>query len=150
MGISAAKIAGELCVRHPTLFNRFGTKEGLMFAALGPPEKVPWVAALDAGPDDRPIRRQLVEHGKVMSAYFHELHSGLALLRAAGVTPEKVWQGHTGEPPPVLAFHALTAWLPRAPSQGHLARCDVETLAAAILGAMHNWVFATVRKWGGQ
>ena len=41
---------------HTTIFNRFGSKEALMIAALAPPEEVPWVAALEAGPDDRPIR----------------------------------------------------------------------------------------------
>ena len=47
-GVSAADIAKELGVSHTTLFNRFGSKEGLMLAALGPPtQKVAWVAALE-------------------------------------------------------------------------------------------------------
>ena len=36
----------------------------------------------------------------------------------------------------------LTAWLRRAQSRERLAECDVETLAATILGALHNWAFA--------
>ncbi|MBI1911200.1 MAG: TetR/AcrR family transcriptional regulator [Deltaproteobacteria bacterium] len=140
-GVSAAAIARELGVSHTTLFNRFGSKEALMIAALGPPEKVPWVAALEAGPDDRPVREQLVEHGKVMSAYFQKLQAGLAVLQAAGITLGKVWRGRKGEPPPVQAFRALTAWLWRAQSQGRLAKCDVETLASTILGALHNRAF---------
>lgn len=140
-GVSAADIARELGVSHTTLFNRFGSKEALMIAALGPPEKVPWAAALEAGPDDRPIREQLVEHGKVMSAYFRELQAGLAVLHAAGITPGKVWRARKGEPPPVQAFRALTAWLRRAQSRRRLARCDVETLAATIFGALHNRAF---------
>ena len=75
-GVSVHDIAKALGVTHTTLFNRFGSKEALMIAALGPPEKVPWVAALDAGPDDRPIRSQLVEHAKEMSAYFQTLQAG--------------------------------------------------------------------------
>ena len=140
-GVSAADIARELGVSHTTLFNRFGSKVALLIAALGPPEKVPWVAALEAGPDDRPIRDQLVEHCKVVSAYFQELQARLAVLRAAGITPEKVFHARTGEPPPAQAFRALTAWLRRAQRQGRLATCDVETLAATILGALHNWAF---------
>jgi AcrR family transcriptional regulator len=61
-GVSAVDIAREVGVSHTTLFNRFGSKEGLMIAALGPSPKVPWAAALDSGPDDRPIRDQLIEH----------------------------------------------------------------------------------------
>jgi AcrR family transcriptional regulator len=140
-GVSAADIARELGVSHTTLFNRFGSKEGLMLAALGPPEEVPWVAALDAGPDDRPIREQLVEHAKVMSTYFQELQAGLGVLQAAGIEPGKAYRGRKGEPPPVQAFRALVAWLRRAQSQGRLARCDVETLTSTLLGALHGWAF---------
>jgi hypothetical protein len=46
-----------------------------------------------------------------------------------------------GGPPPAQAFRALTAWLTRAQDQRRLAKCDVETLAATILGALHNWAF---------
>jgi AcrR family transcriptional regulator len=140
-GVSAADIARELGVSHTTVFNRFGSKEALMIAALGPPREVPWVAALEAGPDDRPIRKQLVEHAKVMSAYFQDLQAGLGVLQAAGIEPGKAYQGRKGEPPPVRAFRALIAWLGRAQGQGRLAACDVETLASTILGALHGWAF---------
>lgn len=140
-GVSAQDIARELGVSHTTLFNRFGSKDALMIAALGPPREVPWIAALESGPDDRPIREQLVEHCTVMSTFFHELQAGLAVLRATGITPRKVWQGREGKPPPVQAFRALTAWLRRAQGQGRLAECDIDTLAATILGALHNWAF---------
>ena len=103
-GVSAADVARELGVSHTTLFNRFGTKEGLMLAALGLPEKVPWVAVLDAGPDDRPIREQLVEHSKVISAYVHELEDGLAVLHAAGISPAKIGWEHNVDPPHVQAL----------------------------------------------
>ncbi len=112
-----------------------------MVAALGPPDKVPWVAAVEGGPDDRPIRDQLVEHCTVISAYFEKLQAGLAVLQAAGITVEKILRNRKGEPPPAQAFRALTAWLRRAQAQRRLAKCDVETLAATILGALHNWVF---------
>jgi AcrR family transcriptional regulator len=140
-GVSAQEIASELGVSHTTLFHRFGSKEALMIAALGPPEKVPWVAALEAGPDDRPIRDQLVEHAKVMSAYFQALQAGFGVLQAAGIPPRKAYRGRKGDPPPVQAFRAVTAWLRRAQSERRMAQCDVETLAATILGALHGWAF---------
>lgn len=140
-GVSALDIASELGVSHTTIFNRFGSKEALMMAALGPPESIPWVAALEAGPDDRPLQEQLVEHGKVISNYFQELHAGLAVLQAAGITAQKVLSGRKGEPRPVQALRALTGWLRRAQDQRRLAKCDIETLAAIILGALQNWTF---------
>lgn len=140
-GVSAVEIGRDLGVSHTTLFNRFGSKEELMIAALGPPEMVPWVAALDAGPDDRPIREQLVEHCKVMSAYFQRLQEGLAVLHAAGILYENILRRLKGEAPAAQAYHALTAWLRRAQRKKRIGPCDVETLAATILGALHNWAF---------
>lgn len=140
-GVSAQDIAREVGVSHTTLFNRFGSKEALMIAALGPPDHTRWVAALDAGPDARSIREQLVEHAKVMSAYFQDLQGGLALLQAAGIAPSKAFGKGSGDPPPVQAFRALTGWLRRAQKQRRLAKCDVDTLAATILGALHGWAF---------
>jgi AcrR family transcriptional regulator len=140
-GVSAADIARELGVSHTTVFNRFGSKEALMIAALGPPEEVPWVAALEAGPDDRPIREQLVEHAKVMSAYFQDLQAGLGVLQASGIDPAKAYHGRKGEQAPVRAFRALVAWLERAERQERLSCRDAETLASTILGALHGWAF---------
>jgi AcrR family transcriptional regulator len=140
-GVTAIDIGRELGVSHTTIFNRFGSKEALMVAALGPPEKVPWVSLIEAGPDERPIRDQLVEHCTVISAYFQKLQAGLAVLQASGVTVDKIMRRRKGEPPPVQAFRALTAWLKRAQDKRRLAQCDVETLAATILGALHNWAF---------
>jgi AcrR family transcriptional regulator len=138
-GVSAVDIARELGVSHTTLFNRFGSKEAMLIAALGPPEKIPWVAALEAGPDDRPIREQLVEHTKVISTYFQELQAGLAVLLAAGVDPSKVRAPRQQEP--MQAFRSFAGWLSRAQNQGRLAQCDAETLAATIFGALHSWAF---------
>ena len=99
------------------------------------------MAALATGPDARPIRDQLVEHAQVMSAYFEDLQVGLGVLHAAGIRPDQACRGHDGEARPVQSFRALTGWLRRAQAEGRLADCDVDTLASAILGALHNWSF---------
>jgi AcrR family transcriptional regulator len=136
--IPAAEIARELGVSHTTLFNRFGSKEALMIAALGPPERLPWAALLEAGPDERPIRDQLVEAGRAMAAYFEDLSPGLAVLRAAGITPDRVFEGRA-EPSPVQAFKALGGWLGRARAAGRIGDVDLETLTATILGGMMSF-----------
>lgn len=144
-GVSAADIAKELGVSHTTLFNRFGSKEGLMLAALGPPtQKVAWVAALEEGPDERPIRQQLVEHAKTMSIFYQELQMGIGILQAAGIdvaSAHKKAKGRTSTSAPEQAYAALVGWLERAQKQGRLGKCDVDTLASTLLGALQGWAF---------
>lgn len=141
VNVSATDIAPEIGISHTTIFNRFGSKEALMIAALGPPERIPWVATLEAGPDERPIRQQLLEHAKVMAAYFEELQAGLSVLGAAGIASAPVCDEAEEGSSPAQAFQALAAWLRRAQAQGRLAECDVETLTSTILGALHNFAF---------
>jgi AcrR family transcriptional regulator len=137
-GVPAAEIARELGVSHTTLFNRFGSKEALMIAALGPPERLPWAARLDAGPDERPVPEQLIEIGREMSTYFRDLGAGFAVLRAAGITPDRVFEGRK-EPTPVQAYKALSGWLGRAQKAGRIETIDIEFLTAAVLSVMHSW-----------
>jgi AcrR family transcriptional regulator len=141
-GISTSDIARELGVSHTTLFNRFGSKESLLLAALGPPKEVPWVLALKNGPDERPIREQLVEHAKVIAVYFEDLQAGLSLLQAAGVDISKAYRGRKGDSAPAQAFRALGEWLERAQRKRRIAKCDVDILSALILGALQSRAFA--------
>lgn len=142
-GVSAADIAKELGVSHTTLFNRFGSKEGLMLAALGPPtQKVSWVAALEEGPDERPVREQLVEHAKVMSVFFQDLQAGFGILQAAGIDVAKAHKKAKGDATlsaPEQAYTALVGWIERVQKQGRLGKCDVHTLASTLLGALQGW-----------
>lgn len=140
-GCAATEIAKDLGVTHTTVFNRFGSKEALMIAALGPPRVLPWAARLDAGPDDRPIRDQLIEIGVVISDYFTHLAAGLAVLHAAGIGPDKVFRGRA-EPTPVQAFRALSGWFKRARDAGLIGDVDIATLTSAFIGALHNRSFA--------
>lgn len=137
---SALEIANELGVSHTTIFNRFGSKEALMMAALGSFENVLWVKELEKGPDERPIREQLIEHGKVISDYFQNLQERMAVLQAAGLKSTSCDKSNP-DSAPAQAFRAFTGWLQKAQDQGRLAPCNVETLASTILGALHNWAF---------
>ena len=140
ISVSANEIAKELGVSHTTLFNRFESKEGLMIAALSPPQEVPWVAALNAGPDEREIRDQLVAHAQVMAVYFRELQHGLSLLQAAGIDLGRVHERPKSKnSPPHQAYQAFVSWLERARTQGRISSCDVETLASTILGSLQGF-----------
>lgn len=140
-GVTAADIGRELGVSHTTLFHRFGSKENLLLAALGPPAEIPWVAILESGPDQRPIREQLVALGTQMSGYFQELQKGVSLLQAAGVDPSKAHKGEAAESAPERARRALVGWLARAQAQGRLGPCDTDALASTILSALYGWAF---------
>ena len=142
IGISVADIAKELGVSHTTLFNRFGSKEDLMIAALGPPPNVEWMTALEQGPDARPIRTQLVEHAQVIAAFFRGLHRGLGLLQAAGIDPARACERPSFEhSTPEQAFRLVVAWVRRAQEAGHLTDCDLEIVASTVLGSLHGHAF---------
>ena len=137
--VSANVIASDVGVSHTTLFNRFGSKEGLMIAALGPPKVLPWKGALDAGPDERPIPEQFMEIAQAATEYFRRMSPGLALLRAAGLSSRDVFTD-CEEPSPVQAHRALHGWLQRALAAGRIGPCDPDHLTPAILGALHGRV----------
>ena len=139
-GVSAVEIARALGVSHTTLFNRFGSKEGLMIAALGMPTHIPWAADFAAGPDETPIIEQLTRHGKVIADYFLTLNAGLAILQAAGIPSARMVTESGASSASVRAFRAFVDWLDRAQQQERIAQCDTETLAATIMGALYSRV----------
>jgi len=139
--VSAVEIAKELGVSHTTLFNRFGSKDALLIAALGLPDEIAWVPDLERGPDDRPIPEQLIAHGKVMAAYFQRLRQGLPVLQAAGIGPDRIYPARGEGSSPARGFQAMVDWLKRAQAQGRIAPCDVDALATTIMGSLYNWAF---------
>jgi AcrR family transcriptional regulator len=141
-GISTAVIAEALGISPPALFNRFGSKEELMIAALSPPAIPPFVEKLTAGPDDRPIGRQLLEIAEDVSAYFEELSPRLVALRTSGISPEELIKRYD-TPPPVVVIRALAGWLSRAHERGLIAEVDFPAAAVAFLGTLHIPHFLT-------
>jgi AcrR family transcriptional regulator len=137
--VSAADIARELGVSHTTLFNRFGSKDALMMAALGPPTCASWAARMAEGPDPaRPVRAQLVAHAKALATYFRELQQGLGVLEAAGLEVKKAC-AQRGESAPEHAYRALVGWISAAQAQGRLRPCDPRLVASSILSALQGW-----------
>ena len=57
--VAMSVIAERIGITQPALSRRFGSKEALMVRALVPEPIDAWVAALDAGPDARPLPDQL-------------------------------------------------------------------------------------------
>ena len=138
--LATGVIAKKLGISQATLFNRFGSKEALLIAALGPPKDIPWLQVLDGGPDDKPIEAQLAQIAHVILDFFEQLMPGMSLLRAAGISPPQIFAQHD-KPPPVRGHRALTLWLQKAQEQGLIRACHVEIAAQTFLGALQSRVF---------
>ena len=122
--------------------DHFGSKKGLLIAALAPSNtQVSWASALEAGPDDRPIYDQLLAHAQRMSTYFHELQTGLSVLEAAGISSRESLAHIESPSAPDQAYGALVAWIERAQASNRLAPCDVHALDSTILGSLQGWAF---------
>lgn len=138
-GVSTAVIAERLGVAQGTLFKRFGTKRELLLAALTPPEP-PWVARLEAGPDDRDLRVQLEELARDVAIWFDRMVPCVAALHASGIPPDCLLAAED-LPRPVRAQRALAGWLSRARAQGRLGDGDPDAMAMALLGGLHLRAF---------
>jgi AcrR family transcriptional regulator len=133
-GVSTTVVARSLGISHAVLFQRFGTKEDLLKAALAPPPP-PWIADLESGPAREDLRAQLLAHAQRIFAYFEEIVPCVAILRACGIHMKDLCKrGQT--PPPLLAHQALAAWLERARALRLIRACDVEDVAHVLLGAL--------------
>lgn len=134
-GVSTQVIAERLGVSHAVLFQRFGTKEHLMKAALLPRDEPPWIGAARAGPDERPLRDQLVELATAISTFLEAVVPCVAVLRAAGIEPG------AGDPPdavpgPLRARREVTAWFARAAKKELVRDVKPEHAADLFLGAL--------------
>lgn len=138
---SMQAIAQQLGVSEAALFKRFGTKQGLLLAALAPAEP-PFLGALEAGPDGRPIREQLTELFSAMADHFDQSLPCWAVLRASGVDDHELLRHRDGSAPLPLRLHrALAAWLRDAMARGRVRPVEASSVATLILGALHSHAF---------
>ncbi len=139
--ISAVEIGKSIGISHTTIFNRFGSKEALLIAALSPPKNPEWIEELNKGPDERPVKEQLLRHCLAMLNYFLDIQAGFAILQGAGISREKLFHKRMKESGPVRTFRTLKAWLKQAQEQQLIADCNIETLTNAIIAVLHNQRF---------
>lgn len=135
-GVSTAVIAAELGVSSPALFRRVGTKEELLLRAMTQGLPPPWIERVVAGPDERPVREQLLDVAHEVDAFFTRMMPAFSTLRAAGICPQDLLD-HFDEPPPVRAIRALTGWFQRLHERGRVRAPNPEAVAIAFLGSMH-------------
>lgn len=134
-GVATTLIASRLGISHATLFQRFGTKEQLMRAALLPAPALPWIMKVEAGPEDREVRAQLLELAQEIYKYLDRIVPCLEVLRSAGLLAE-LPAGRPGDAPPVRARRKMTTWFARAIERGLVHPAKPEHMADLFLGAL--------------
>lgn len=134
-GVSTTVIAERLGISHGVLFQRFGTKEHLLRAALLPELVQPWIDQVRAGPDDRAVQVQLFELAEAISSYLERIVPSLSVLRSAGIHIESVAERRE-ELPPVRARREVTGWFARAMERGLLRAVQPERATDLFLGSL--------------
>ncbi len=133
--VSAKRIAEALGVSAAALFKRVGTKHELVRRALVGVNVPGFVLSLEKGPDDRPMRAQLLDRAREIDSFFTKAMPAIAMLKAAGFCPSEVFADQE-VPPPVRALRALEAWFDTLAEQGRLDCEDTRALAVAFLGSL--------------
>ncbi len=138
---SIHQIADRLGVSPAALFKRFHTKNDLMLAALAP-SRPPFADALDQGPDDRPIRDQLLDLATSMSSFFDATFPCFAVLKASGIHDDTFLKpADGGLPMPLRTHRALERWLTAAQHRGAIRAIDPNSVATLVMGAIHSHAF---------
>jgi AcrR family transcriptional regulator len=139
-GASVHAVAERAGISHAAIHQRFGSKEDLLIAALGPSSRLSLPDALREGPDDRPGREQLLAIARDLAERFDAYVPGIAVLAAAGISPQRA-QGRGAGSAPAAIQSALAGWLRRAATRGLLRCPNPEATALAMIGAFHGRAF---------
>ncbi len=139
-GVSTTVIAGRVGMSQAALFKRFGTKQGLMLAALAPSETPPFLALIDDGPTHAPADQQLREIGHAVSQFFQSMVPCVSVLHASGLDRDAMFDRYD-IPPPVRTQMAMTAWMQRAVDLRVVREVHPQDTAIAFLGTLHIRAF---------
>ncbi len=135
--VSTDMIAEQLGVSPQALFKRFNNKQDLMLAAVAPAEQAPWIALVEAGPDDRSLREQLTEILLLLADFFVDISRRMSVLRWSGVDWKRLLD-QFDEPPPLVDIRVLSGWLSRLADRGLIRPIDYQATAMMMLTSMHG------------
>jgi AcrR family transcriptional regulator len=130
--VSLDAIAERVGLSQPALLKRFKTRNKLFIAALKPPQVPPFLARIEAGPDDRPLKVQLEELFQQMADFFDDVAPCISALRESGIPPSEV----DSKPFGLHTLNALIGWLQRANEKGLAEVPDPEGAAVAALASI--------------
>ncbi len=138
LSVSMQAIADKVGLSQPALFKRFKTKKELIFAALAPPEKLPLIDWIDAGPKEGELRPQLEALlGKLWETLLWILPR-MMVLKQSKLEPEEFHKLYK-KPPLAVLLEAVSGWLERAKKSGRLRGSgDTDAWAQALLGSLQG------------
>lgn len=139
--VSLEVVAEQLGVTSPALLKRFGSREGLMVAALKPPMAPAWLQVVEGGPDLRPFGEQLMQLFKEMESFFALTVPCMSALRESGIPWGRVFPKQDFKQLPARTHLALTRWLERARDLGLIDGEGLSVAANAMLGALQHRAF---------
>ncbi len=139
-GAPTSAVAQRAGVSEGTIFKRFGSKDGLFFAAMAVPDPTEVVALAR-----RPVavgqeRARFEALGLALVGFFRDVLPRMMCSRLhPHFSPELMLQGET--PPPAQVIGALTELVERCVATGSMRTDSPEVVARALVGTMHNYVF---------
>lgn len=140
---SLQRIAEQAGISQPGLLKRFGSKEAFLVRALAPPDELPWVERLFAGPDDRPVDAQLREIAVGALLFLRAAIPAVMTLRAAGHDLSRaLGQADAG---PLRVRAALVAFF--AAAGPRLRPVNPDHAAAVLIGSLES-VVVTAHRMG--
>ena len=135
--VATEVIADQLGVSPQALYKRFQSKQNLMIQAVAPCSTPSWIAVIEAGPDDRPFRDQLVELLLELADFFVDVSRRMSVLRFGGIDVHDVFS-QFDEPPPLRDIRTIAGWLQRAHQRGMIREVDFRCTAMMILSSLHG------------
>ena len=137
---STQSVADAVGLSQPALFKRFGTKAEMMLKALLPKRGPEWMLWVESGPvAGVDGRDQLVELLTRVNAFFTEFAPCFGMLHASGIAHNDV-MARFDEPPPRRAHRLISEWLERAADMGLMRPSSFNSVALALIGAVHSRV----------
>jgi AcrR family transcriptional regulator len=133
--VPIATIAAELGVSAAALFHRVGSKAELIRRALDLDERLEWIQQVERGPDERPVRDQLIGLAQTVDAFFRRMMPTFVMLRASGMCSADLFES-PDELPPVRAVRAFTRWFAALHDDGRIHAPRPGAVAVALLGAL--------------
>lgn len=139
--ISTQAIAERVGLSQPALFKRFKTKRDLILAALAPPERLPIIDWIEAGPEPGDLQPQMRELATKLWETLQWIFPRLAVLHLSKIDPKQI-RAHYKTFPLINLLNAIAAWISRAQQMG-LIRSDGNHLVWAqnLMGTLQGRAF---------
>lgn len=136
---AAKEIAGRAGISEAALFQRFGTRDKLFFAAMMPPpfaaEDLVTRATAEAGEP----RAALASIARGALVYFREvIGTALVLMSHPGIRLEEAARAHGEDNPGNRIIRALEVWLRSEARAGRIHCPDPQASADLIVLALHS------------